>query len=304
MTKTPKSSKNADTFIFDEDPGTWCFHAVFESMAEGMAVNRLIFDEAGRAVDYEIVAVNAAFAKHTGFSAAQVANRRASAALGSHLPFFPAYEQVARTGQPQSMEIFFAPLQRHFAISVFSPKKDWFVTAFSDITECKRFVSAVSEIGKGTVFEVNIPATSESAIESGASKESGSQPGGDELILLVDDEVEILKVAKTILSRNGYRVEIASSGDEALEMLARHGNEIKLVLTDVMMPNMDGAKLVRAIRNLGFSFPIIASSGYGGEDFEEELLTLNVDTFLTKPFNTRMLLAIVHKKLAGEAGAR
>ncbi len=119
------------------------------------------------------------------------------------------------------------------------------------------------------------------------------------MILIVDDEVEILKIAKTILGRKGYRVETASSGEAALELLARHGDEIKLVLTDVMMPNMDGLKLVCAIRNLGFKCPIIATSGYGGEQFKKELLALDVENFLTKPFDARLLLAVVQQALWG-----
>ena len=160
------------------------------------------------------------------------------------------------------------------------------------------FITADSTVGKGTIFEVSIPATSEATTaEPGAAKKPGTVPGRGETILIVDDEVEILKITKTILTRNGYKVETASNGADALDFLATGADEIQLIVTDLMMPNMDGTKLVRAIRKLGHNIPIIASSGYGGERYQEELSSLGVKSVLIKPFNARMLLGVVHQVL-------
>jgi two-component system, sensor histidine kinase and response regulator len=115
------------------------FRSLFESMTEGVALHELVYDGTGTPVDYRILDINPAYERHTGLPLA-----RARGALASHLygmappPYFDLYSGVAQTGQPQSFETFFSPLEKHFRVGVFSPGRSLFATVFEDITERKR----------------------------------------------------------------------------------------------------------------------------------------------------------------------
>jgi PAS domain S-box-containing protein len=115
------------------------YRSLFDLMGEGVAVHQLVNNDDGHAIDYEIVDANPANARHTGISAEVAKGSRASRLYGlDKIAHLGDYERVARGGEPLSFETFFAPLNRHFRISVFSPKKEWFATVFSDISDRKR----------------------------------------------------------------------------------------------------------------------------------------------------------------------
>jgi PAS domain S-box-containing protein len=112
------------------------FRSLFENMAEGVVVHELIYGDDGQAVDYRFVSANPAFEKHTGLLTADLEGQLASRTFGlNEAPYLEVYSRVAQTGEPTTFETFFPPLQRYFHISVTSPKKDYFVTVFEDITE-------------------------------------------------------------------------------------------------------------------------------------------------------------------------
>lgn len=115
------------------------FRSVFESMEEGVALHEILYDDAGVPFDYRIIDVNPSFEANTGMPAGKIRGRTARESYGTgDAPFLDIYAQVALTGKPQTFETFFAPLERYFRVSAFSPKKGWFATVFSDITERKR----------------------------------------------------------------------------------------------------------------------------------------------------------------------
>jgi CheY-like chemotaxis protein len=93
-----------------------------------------------------------------------------------------------------------------------------------------------------------------------------------------------------VLARNGYQVLTAQDGLEALTVYCSCPTIVKLVITDVMMPQMDGIKLTRALRKLNPQLPIIASSGHSEEPHRKELGELGVQVFLRKPYNAESLL--------------
>ena len=114
------------------------FKALFESMTEGVAIHKLIYDNDGSAIDYCILNANSAFEKHTGLDVHNAYAVAASEYYGiTPPPFFDTYTHVAKTGVPTSFQSYYAPLDRHFSITVFSPGKDLFVTVFEDITTRK-----------------------------------------------------------------------------------------------------------------------------------------------------------------------
>ncbi len=117
------------------------------------------------------------------------------------------------------------------------------------------------------------------------------EPGG--CVLLADDEETIRFAAKAVLNKHGYRVLTATDGAEAFEVFNAHPGEISLVLTDMMMPVMDGLTLVRAIRQVDPTVRIIASSGQNEKMRLAEFLAAGVDTVLDKPYAADILLRTV-----------
>jgi len=112
------------------------FRFLFQGMLQGVALHELVHSPDGEAVDYRILDVNAAFERHTGITASRVKGRLASEAYGTHLaPYLETYERVARTGKSALFETYFAPLQKHFEVSVCPGDQRRFATIFTDITQ-------------------------------------------------------------------------------------------------------------------------------------------------------------------------
>jgi PAS domain S-box-containing protein len=129
------------------------FRSLFENMTEGVALHEMFYDDQGRAVDYRIVSTNPAFEKHTGLKPEQIQGQLASIAYGTGAaPFLEKYAHVAQTGQAYTFEIFFPPMQRHFRISVTSPKQGQFVTVFEDVTERRQAEEALQRLNAELEF--------------------------------------------------------------------------------------------------------------------------------------------------------
>jgi signal transduction histidine kinase len=162
------------------------------------------------------------------------------------------------------------------------------------------FLDVRSDVGKGTTFTVFLPAApDEQAPALNPPPAAAIGKGDGELVLVVDDEPEILKITEQNLDRNGYRTLVAGDGVEALVLFTRRQEEIRAVLTDLEMPLMDGITLVRAIRKLDPQIQVIASSGIGSSQGSQEKLDqlkeLGVHTFLAKPYGVDTLLHALQK---------
>ncbi len=157
------------------------------------------------------------------------------------------------------------------------------------------FVDVESEVGRGTTFKVYLPAqtTSQPVQESKASKEKYS--GDGELILIVDDERAVREFIKVTLETYGYTTLAASDGTEAMGLFAKSEKRIDLVITDVMMPYMDGVATVVGLRKLDSKVRIVAVSGL--TEGENAIELQRVESFLNKPFTAHMLLKTVHDAL-------
>lgn len=118
--------------------------------------------------------------------------------------------------------------------------------------------------------------------------------GNGETILVVDDENFITRMSSLVFTKNGYNVLTAAEGRAALALYLEHKSEIKLVLTDVMMPGMNGVDLTRALREISSELKIIACTGMATDILKTELLELGVEAILIKPYDIRELLRIVH----------
>ncbi|HEX3729881.1 MAG TPA: ATP-binding protein, partial [Opitutaceae bacterium] len=161
------------------------------------------------------------------------------------------------------------------------------------------FVRVYSEPGKGASFRVCLPAEAGAGAADVPAAPAKSARGRGELILLVDDEAGIREVARHTLENHGYRVATAANGEEAVSRYLEHRDQIRLVMTDMMMPVMDGPGLIRTLRVLDRNLKVIPMSGLEDVDREAELAGLGAAEILPKPFETRQLLERVRKCLGG-----
>jgi PAS domain S-box-containing protein len=158
------------------------------------------------------------------------------------------------------------------------------------------FIHLYSEVGLGSTFSVYLPAATTKTSRPEAPVEPAAPPGGNgELVLLVDDEEAIRRVAQRLLERAGYRVVTARDGADALRVYADHHADIAVVLTDMAMPVMDGQALVAALRVIDPGVRVIGSSGLvpvGGFGAVGEY-------FISKPYTALRLMQAVHAVLQG-----
>ncbi|MFN0139538.1 MAG: PAS domain S-box protein [Pyrinomonadaceae bacterium] len=152
------------------------------------------------------------------------------------------------------------------------------------------FINVYSEIDKGSRFSIYLP-SSEVAREKSQVESGSSLPRGNgELILIVDDEENIRNATKAMLQQFGYAAITASDGVEALAIYSERSDQIHAVITDIAMPGMDGAALVRSLRERDPQTRMIAMSGLLNEEQTAELRDLDVEHFLLKPFTAETLL--------------
>ncbi|MCI0393042.1 MAG: PAS domain S-box protein [Acidobacteria bacterium] len=160
------------------------------------------------------------------------------------------------------------------------------------------FINVYSEPGRGAQFSIYLPALASGEPAQTAVALSNLPSGQGETILIVDDEASVREIARTALEAFGYRVLTASEGVEAVSLYAAHKNEITAVLTDMMMPLMDGPATIRALQKLNPQVRIVASSGLTDSDRAAEVIELGVKTFLPKPYTAEKLLMTLDEMLS------
>jgi len=160
------------------------------------------------------------------------------------------------------------------------------------------FISVSTAPSKGTAFHIYFPADAAPPTlpATTATAPTLASRGDGELILVVDDEPSIRNAASTVLSRHGYRVLTAADGAEAVALFAPRAKQIRLVITDLGMPNLDGAALASVVQRLNPAVKIIAVSGLGEEGPAHPNRPF-AHAFLIKPFRPDSLLTAVHNLL-------
>jgi two-component system cell cycle sensor histidine kinase/response regulator CckA len=174
-------------------------------------------------------------------------------------------------------------------------------TVYGIVKQSGGFIFAESKVGKGTSFVIYLPVYREEATVAKARR--GGKPKQDELwgsgtVLLVEDEPMVRAVAERALTRHGYTVITADNGEEALDVLAR-GDPIDLLLSDVVMPGMDGPAMVEQARKERPDLKVLFMSGYAEEQLRQ---SINVDNahFLPKPFSVQELAEAAKRALAAK----
>jgi PAS domain S-box-containing protein len=159
-------------------------------------------------------------------------------------------------------------------------------------------VNVYSEPGKGTTFKVYLPAVENpSGAQKTRTKRVTLPRGNGEMILLVDDEVSILTITGQTLQAFGYRVLTATNGAEAVALYAQHRENIAVVLTDMMMPFMDGPTTIYAMLKINPDIKIVAASGLAATGGTTKAPAPSVKHFLTKPYTAEALLEVLRQIL-------
>lgn len=172
-------------------------------------------------------------------------------------------------------------------------------TVYSIARQLNGFITVYSEVGRGTIFHLYFPVHGgeETASAKGAAEPWHETPRGQETILLVEDETQVRNLTARILERQGYRVFCASGPKEALEWMASGQVRVDLVLTDVVMPEMDGFELVKRLRAQYPGLRALYMSGYTEAVFGQRGQPEGMPPLLQKPFDAGTLIARVRQAL-------
>jgi CheY-like chemotaxis protein len=171
-------------------------------------------------------------------------------------------------------------------------------TVFGIVHQSHGGVWVYSEPGQGTTLKVYLP-RAEGVVDAPLPSLVPANLRGSETILLVEDEEAVRVVAQRILERNGYRVIVAQSADDAFRLIEQHTEPIHLLLTDVVMPGMSGVELAKRITGRRPETKVLFMSGYtDGTIVSHGLLESGV-TFLQKPLTSELLTRKVRSVLDG-----
>lgn len=159
------------------------------------------------------------------------------------------------------------------------------------------FIRIYSELGRGTSFRVYLPAQMESGLENSEAPSAPVPRGNGELVLVIDDESSIRQITQQTLQAFGYRVITAADGAEAIAIFADRRREISVVVTDMMMPVLDGPGTINVLRKLNPQLPIIAVSGLSTAGQATQAAMLGIKHFLPKPYTAEALLVALREAL-------
>jgi len=160
------------------------------------------------------------------------------------------------------------------------------------------FLQVKSTVGQGTEFRIYLPAILESTeAAQPPSDETAAMHGRGETVLVIDDEASVREIVGVTLEAYGYQVILAADGHLGIDLYRQHANEIKAVLTDMMMPTMQGAQVIATLHAIKPDLPIMAMSGL----LDAKKLTFTVEPgrlqILQKPMSSEQLLRAVHSLL-------
>jgi signal transduction histidine kinase/CheY-like chemotaxis protein len=177
-------------------------------------------------------------------------------------------------------------------------------TVYGVVKQSGGFIWVESAPGKGATFEIYLPLGSGPVMRVDAEPRLSAAPGGHETVLVVEDEPDVLELACRFLRVKGYRVLEAKDGLEALDVAAGHVGTIHAVVTDMVMPRMGGADLIRSLKKKRPEIFVIFMTGYS-EYLKGDLCDVFPDSLiLQKPFSPASLVGIVREALAKKSGER
>ncbi len=170
-------------------------------------------------------------------------------------------------------------------------------TVYAIVKDHKGFIDLESEQGKGTSFQIYLPAVQHKEVAKPRAETTVSQ-GHGESILVIDDELAVLEITREILEVRGYKVLTAENGAVAVSVFANAPKgSIRLVLTDVNMPGMDGPATIEAIRRIDPEVKVIIASGLVTDLDPVKKKNLQIQGYLMKPYTSERMLTMIHELL-------
>jgi len=172
-------------------------------------------------------------------------------------------------------------------------------TVYGVVKQSSGYIWVDSALGKGSTFQIYLPRYLDTQQDSVAKPEvqSGETPKGSEMILLVEDAEPLRKLAQAFLESNGFRVLSAPNGEAALEIAARHSGAFDLLLTDVVMPGMNGRVLAEKLSLQRPGLKVLFMSGYTDSFIAGHGVLQEGTNLLHKPFTEEILISKVREVL-------
>jgi two-component system cell cycle sensor histidine kinase/response regulator CckA len=177
-------------------------------------------------------------------------------------------------------------------------------TVYGIVKQADGWIAVDSKVGEGTAFRIFLPVYTPPADAPQAHPEAPkAKPAARDLsgvgrILFVEDEDAVRGVAARLLRARGYEVIEAADGEEALELAEQHAGEIDLLISDVIMPGLDGPTMLKKARPFLGDAPVMFISGYAEAEFSDLLEGETGITFLPKPLDIKILAEKVKQQLA------
>jgi CheY-like chemotaxis protein len=171
-------------------------------------------------------------------------------------------------------------------------------TVYGIIQQSGGSICVQSEPGHGTTFKIYLPRAHELAAAAESGVEETNKPGGNETVLLVEDEDAVRHMAQEILQSNGYCVLDASNGNEAVRVSAEHKGTIDLMVTDVVMPQLGGRELAEKLFVTRPEMRVLYMSGYTDDAIVHHGVVDGRASFLEKPFTSDALARKIREVLA------
>ena len=162
-------------------------------------------------------------------------------------------------------------------------------TVYGIVKQSGGYIWTYSELGHGTTFKIYLPRVAETPEAPESTTSPPTPVRGSETLLVVEDQEEVRKLTKRVLEARGYTVLAARNGAEALEIVAQHPSRIHLMITDVVMPGMNGRELAQHARARRSYLKVLYVSGYTGEAVLQHRLLEPGVAFLQKPFTPDVL---------------
>jgi DNA-binding NtrC family response regulator len=172
------------------------------------------------------------------------------------------------------------------------------------VNQNRGFIVTESEPGAGTTFTIHLPRLAAAAPAGAVTRDAPPLAEGHETILLVEDEPTVNRAVRKILERCGYSVLAAASAEEAKRLAVGHPGEIHLLLTDIVMPGMNGRDLAAHLRTLRPLMKRVFMSGYADIAVGSAFPSDETPDFLPKPFTRESLVGKVREVLDRDADAQ
>jgi PAS domain S-box-containing protein len=160
-------------------------------------------------------------------------------------------------------------------------------SAYGIIKNHNGIINVYSEKDHGTTFKIYLPASTKQVIQEKPRPEVAQ--GGTEMILLVDDEEMVADIGKDMLEKLGYTVLVAASGAEAIKIFNTNRDEVKLVILDMIMPDMSGGETFNRLKAIKPDAKILLSSGYSLNGRASKIMKRGCNGFIQKPFNLKQI---------------